>query len=180
MKYRPPATATLLSLAPSRRYPLDAFLPFAAPEPAVTRTGGASARAPGPIPPDDAADRVLAGCAFLRWAREQQAEVPEPLWYAALTNLAVLPSGDDAAWECSHRYPGFSERELAHKLAHARDWGRPTSCTRIHGLGFGGCPACPWWGRVRAPAGIAFKRASKAPGPDAADVTPASRQKLTS
>lgn len=156
-KYRPPVLVTLLTLEPDRRYPLEAFLPFAAPEPAPEDGHTRAWTGPPPAPPEGALARVLEACGFLQWARARQAEVSEPLWYAALTNLAALPDGDAAAWEASHRYPGFSEAELARKLRHARAWGRPTSCARIHALGFEGCPACPWWGRVRAPAGIAYK-----------------------
>ncbi|MFQ5946852.1 MAG: hypothetical protein ACE5NC_11510, partial [Anaerolineae bacterium] len=84
-----------------------------------------------------------------------------PLWYALLTNLAALPSSGEIAWRFSHRYPRFSKRELLQKLAHARAWGRPTTCRTIHRLGFPDCPQCPWWGRLRAPVGIAFKRTTR-------------------
>jgi len=162
-KYRPPVLASLLTLEPARRYAIEALVPFAEPEPAPEDGRPRGWTGPPPAPREGALARVLEECGFLRWAGEHQAEVSEPLWYAALTNLAVFPDGDDAAWALSHRYPGFSARELAEKLQHARDWGRPTSCARIHALGFDGCPGCPWWGRVRAPAGITLKAPAKAP-----------------
>lgn len=155
-KYDPPAEARLVRCEPGRRYPLSRFAALATPNPVRPAPEPAGERVPERQPPRGAFRRLLAGCGFLRWARDQQAEVREPLWLAALTNVARLPAAERAARLLSERYPGFDEREFRAKLAHARTH-RPHSCARIEALGSPACAQCPWRGRLRAPIALAWK-----------------------
>jgi hypothetical protein len=157
-KYRPPVRARLRHLDPTRRTALASFLAYADRAPRPPEPAAAPRRRP-PVP-DAALDRLFAGCAFLRWARDHQADVNEPLWHAALTNLAPFPGGHGAAQELSERYPRFHPKEFQRKFAHARDDCRPNTCQRIQTLGFTECLGCAVWGHVRAPAGLAYRRSA--------------------
>jgi hypothetical protein len=158
-KYTPPTPVRLIRLAPRRRYPIERFTQLAEPP----RAPAPPAPRHAPPPPSDAIARLFAGCAFLRWARDHQAEVSEPLWLAALTNLAPFPGGARAAWALSRDYPRFQPREFAAKFRHARDDCRPHTCARIERLGAPTCATCPWRGRLRAPASLARRRTSASP-----------------
>jgi hypothetical protein len=155
-KYRPPVCVRVRHLDPTRRTALARFLAYTDITPVTRETAGPAV--PLRQLPEDALGRLFAGCAFLRWAREYQANVSEPLWHAALTNLAPFPRGRDAAQELSEQYPRFHPREFQRKFQHARDQCRPNTCQRIHALGFADCVCCPAWTHVRAPAGLAYRR----------------------
>ncbi len=105
---------------------------------------------------------MVGECGFLRWAARAPAEVPEPLWYAALTNVAMFPEAEAAAQALSRGHPTYSPGETRAKLAHAQRFGRPHTCRTIEGLGATQCVSCPWAGRVRAPSGIPYTLARPA------------------
>jgi hypothetical protein len=176
-KYQPPVRAQLIHLVPDRQLPFARFAAYAGAE--STPWPPASEPNP-PLPrrssPTDAVARLFAGCAFLRWARDHQADVREPLWHAALTNLAPFPGGLAAARALSERDPRFNPYEFRRKFEHAHDRCRPNTCQRIHTLGFADCLGCPGWGRVKAPAALAYHRAAAAqsgrsPEPNAPSTT---------
>jgi hypothetical protein len=79
---------------------------------------------------------VLEMCGFLQWCRDHPAEVPEPLWWAMLSNLVRLEGGREAAHAFSKGHPGYSVAETDAKLAHARAGSAPISCAKIQALGF--------------------------------------------
>lgn len=163
-KYDPPVRAGVTRLDPGLRYhPADLFV-YADPlndPPRRARRAHSNGRGT-PLPPAGAIPTMLAECGFLRWAARAPAEVPEPLWYAALTNLAMFPDAEAAAHALSRGHPGYSPTETRAKLAHARRFGRPHTCRTIQALGATQCAGCPWAGRVRAPSGIPYKRAGAA------------------
>ena len=156
-KYQPPRRTRLVHLEDGRRVSFALFTQYA-------EVPGQGDRATTPStrperlarPPANAITKLFAGCTFLRWAREQQADVSEPLWHAALTNLAPFSGGQHAALELSEQYPRFKLMQFRAKFAHARDRCRPHTCQRIALLGFEDCARCPWWGRIKAPASLAY------------------------
>jgi hypothetical protein len=104
-------------------------------------------------------DYALEHCLFLRHCREQAAALPEPLWYAMITNLAPFgPDGEAAIHDLSRPYPRYTARETDAKIAHARrDAPGPHTCQTIADLGWR-CPllgACP----AKAPAALAAAHA---------------------
>jgi hypothetical protein len=129
--------------------------------------GAAPPRA-GRVPVDAGGDleRVVQGCDFIRWARDHQAEVSEPLWYAMLSNLARLDGGREAAHAFSKAYPGYSPRETDAKFEHARRGSLPITCARIQELGFTGCPAAGHG--VASPAALGLLGLPKTDEPSAA------------
>jgi hypothetical protein len=158
-KYRPPVPARLIHLVPDRRLPFARFAAYAAAVESTTSPPASWRSTPVPLrpPPTDAVARLFAGCAFLRWAHDHQADVSEPLWHAALTNLGPFSGGLAAARALSEQYPRFNPSEFHRKFEHARNRCRPHTCQRIHALGFADCLGCPRWGRVKAPAVLAYR-----------------------
>jgi hypothetical protein len=97
----------------------------------------------------------IMGCAFVKWCKDQPAKVPEPLWYALISNLVCLrPGGYSLCHELSKGYPGYNPSETDMKIHQAMDASGPHTCGYIRRMGFD-CPQeCP----VRAPAALAFQK----------------------
>jgi hypothetical protein len=113
-------------------------------------------------------ERVVAGCDFVRWCRDHQAAVSEPLWHALLSNLAALDDGRRTAHAFSRAYPGYSESETDAKLDHARRGSLPITCARIRELGFTGCP--PEGHGVTSPAALGLPPSTTGAGMSEANV----------
>lgn len=103
-------------------------------------------------PPRPNLDVVLERCAFLHYCRANASSLPEPLWYAMVTNLAPFKGGAAAIHEMSRPYPRYSPRETDAKIAHAQRAPGPHTCAWIADQGF----ACPWLGRCVAGAPAAL------------------------
>lgn len=108
------------------------------------------------VEPLSALEPVVAGCDFVRWCRDHQPEVSEPLWHSLLSNLARCEGGREAAHAFSRDYPGYSPRETDEKFDHARRGSKPITCARIQELGFEGCP--PGGHGVTAPVALGWPR----------------------
>lgn len=159
-KYRPPVLARLMHLVPDRRLPFARFAAYAVEVESTVSPPASWRSASRRSPPTDAVVRLFAGCAFLRWARDHQADVSEPLWHAALTNVAPFSGGLAAGRALSEQYPRFDPHEFHRKFEHSRDRCRPHTCQRIQTLGFADCLGCPRWGQVKAPAALAYRCAA--------------------
>lgn len=80
-------------------------------------------------------------CAFMRHAREDATDLPEPEWYAALTVVARCRDGDDLAHEISKPYHGYSWSETQMKLERAKAVG-PATCAHVRNIS-SACEGCP-------------------------------------
>ncbi len=111
---------------------------------------------PPPAPDEKAADdtvfdgligdssRVLEKCAFLRHCRDNAASLPEPYWYAMLSNISLCSDGDAACHELSRPYPGYDAGETEDKIRHAQKQRKPHTCNYIQktlGFNCGNCDA---------------------------------------
>ncbi len=150
-----PLPVRILRMEPERKYALADFDPW-------RQAGTAPARVsrvpknPDGEPKQPGIERVIRGCRMIRWARENQAQVPEPLWYAMISNLARFEGGLEMIHGFSKGYPGYSPRETDAKIEHAlRDTG-PHTCQYIQQQGFN-CTVCPWQGKIVSPASLAHK-----------------------
>lgn len=139
-KYTPAPEVVVSLWHPERRYTLEALL---AAVPVVVPTASPNPRTAGerPVVTLVPLEPVVAGCDFVRWARDRQAELSEPLWHALLSNLSRCQGGREAAHQFSKDYPGYSARATDEKFAHALEGSDPITCARIQALGFTGCPA---------------------------------------
>ncbi|MCL1881210.1 MAG: DNA primase [Oscillospiraceae bacterium] len=99
--------------------------------------------------------RVRCDCCFLQHCKWNAKTLPEPLWYAKITNLAVFEGGDDAIHLFSKPHPNYSFEQTQNKINRFRKSGtKPMTCAKIASLGFeclnlGKC-------KVKSPAGLAF------------------------
>lgn len=94
-------------------------------------------------------------CPFFNYCKKNSKILPEPLWYAMITNLAVFEGGRDAIHLLSKDYPKYSEQETDKKIAHAlKDSKNPMTCRYLFDHGF----KCPKAGKckAKAPAGLAL------------------------
>lgn len=70
-------------------------------------------------------------CPFLQHCRDDAANLSEPMWYAAITNLAMTADGHDLVHEISSPYPKYSYRETEAKYKHAAHENKPVTCDHI-------------------------------------------------
>lgn len=113
----------------------------------------------GPPGPEWALRHTLRHCRFIAHCREHARDLPEPLWYAMITNLAGFGEpGRQAIHELSAPYPGYSREETDRKIAHAlKSAPGPIRCRTLAQLGWR-CPlldTCPA-GESGAPASLGY------------------------
>jgi hypothetical protein len=94
----------------------------------------------------------LMQCDFVKWCKEAPAKVPEPLWYALISNLIRLRGGYSLAHELSRPYPGYTRQETDAKIHQAMDRTHPMTCYYIRQNGF----KCKRFCGIRAPIGLIY------------------------
>ncbi|MBS3765241.1 hypothetical protein KGY71_01845 [Candidatus Bipolaricaulota bacterium] len=101
---------------------------------------------------------------FIQHCREEATELPEPLWYAMITNLIPFKGGREKIHDLSRPYPDYSREETEAKIAHAiRDAPGPHTVEYIREHGY--VPEdCEKIG-VKSPAALAFVETSGEKGP---------------
>lgn len=99
--------------------------------------------------------RVLE-CDFIKHCRDNVADLPEPFWYAMISNLCRFDVGREKIHEFSIDYDGYSEAETEKKIQHALSGSNPIKCEKVKSDGFN----CPRYGQcgVNAPAGLGYKK----------------------
>jgi len=86
---------------------------------------------------------VLSGCPFLVHVKENQKEISEPAWQAAISILSKLPNGKELVHDYSNKHPQYSSAETNAKYAFATKSGAgPRTCENISTL-WTGCGTCP-------------------------------------
>jgi len=76
-------------------------------------------------------------CDFIQFCKDNAAALPENLWYAMITNLAVFEDGDRTIHALSKPYPKYSFDECQKKIAHFLDSGtKPMTCAKISECGY--------------------------------------------
>lgn len=120
------------------RYPLSAFEKHADAQKAYSGSKIPFTPNPELVGP---AKRILEGCGFIRYCRDDSANLPEPAWYAMVTNVAPASDGIEAVHELSAEYGDYSIEETDRKIRHALEQNKPHGCQYIRDcLGFD-CPA---------------------------------------
>jgi hypothetical protein len=167
-KYPDAPVAKILEAHADRRFNPSDFGDFwiELPDDADRRTESDPATRLGPVEP------VLETCAFLQHCRDHAATLPEPHWYAMLSNLVRLEGGRAAAHAFSRPYPGYTTEETDAKLDRAATASGPIGCAKIQELGFTGCPTNGHG--VPAPAWLAWpeKERRSVPGPEEPSTAP--------
>jgi uncharacterized protein (DUF927 family) len=99
-------------------------------------------------------DKVISGCVFMRYCRDNSASLPEPQWYAMVGNLALCSDGREICHAFSKDYPGYNAVETDNKIQHAQQAKKPHTCEYIRSaLGFEGCSDCR--ADCKSPVGLA-------------------------
>ena len=91
---------------------------------------------------------VLEGCEFLKWAKKNQHQVDEPLWYAMLGIVRQLKHGEKLVHEYSKKHPGYSPEETTRKAEQAITASGPQKCSTINAK-WGKCSTCPNFNKVK-------------------------------
>ncbi len=142
------------------RYDLADFEPYSTVEEQPTATAV-------PLDSSDAfammgsgsAQELMDGCAFLQHCRDEAQNLPEPMWHAAITNLALTSDGQEMIHEISKPYPGYSYAETQKKFENAVKANKPHTCRFIQEhLGFQCGQDCG----VRAPTAL-LRKAQRGP-----------------
>jgi hypothetical protein len=103
----------------------------------------------------DAMTERLMECGFFQWCNDNPNDVPEPLWYAMISNAAsVRPGGRSFCHELSKGYKNYSKSETDAKILHALDSSAPHTCRYIIENGYKCSKSCS----VKSPAGLAIKQ----------------------
>jgi P4 family phage/plasmid primase-like protien len=99
-------------------------------------------------------DTVLAGCEFLKYAKQNAKLLSEPEWFASLSILTRLPMGVELAHEYSKPHPDYSEDATNSKI-HAIKTSTfgPRTCASIESM-FPGCSDCKYKGLIKSPVQI--------------------------
>jgi len=74
---------------------------------------------------------LIEKCAFLQHCRDDAENLTEPVWYAAITNLAQTADGESVIHEISSPYPGYTYAETQRKFIHAAQENKPVTCEYI-------------------------------------------------
>ena len=100
------------------------------------------------------AERMRGKCAFIDHCIDNAATLPEPMWHAMISIVAVTEDGQDKVQDWSESYPGYSHGQTEEYYERAAKMNRPCSCRYIRDFfGFD----CPKEGcGVRAPIVFAY------------------------
>ena len=101
---------------------------------------------------------VESACDFIRYCKDNAANLPEPLWHAMISNLLPFEDGAKKIHKLSAPYHGYSERETSQKISNVLKSGTgPMTCETIRDRGYkclkfahGGCG-------VKSPAALCYK-----------------------
>lgn len=114
------------------------------------------------FPPANA-DAIVNKCQQIRWAVENQKDVPEPFWYSVLGVASVCKDPEITAVKWSHEHPAFDKPTTLRKMYQWQSAvGAPTTCTRLGDERPGGCKGCKFKDRIGSPArlGVQYQEVS--------------------
>jgi P4 family phage/plasmid primase-like protien len=96
---------------------------------------------------------VEAGCEYLKWAKDNPADLDEPKWYALLSVVGRLEDGRQKCHAYSQGHPHYNERDTDRKIDQALAASGPRTCENSDGL-WGNCHTCPHYKKVTSPVSI--------------------------
>ncbi len=98
--------------------------------------------------------KKLLRCKFIKWCKENLETLPEPLWYALISNLvSVRPGGYSLCHEFSREHKNYTPEETYYKIHQAMDATAPHTCEYIRKNGFRCDKEC----KVKAPVALIFQ-----------------------
>ncbi|NCC96301.1 MAG: hypothetical protein EOM02_05605 [Synergistales bacterium] len=91
-------------------------------------------------------------CEFLKWCAANAERLPEPAWYAMISNLCRFDGSPSVIRELSRPYRGYKQSETDSKILHALDASGPITCEVIKKTIWDCGKNCG----VKAPAGLPY------------------------
>ena len=88
------------------------------------------------------------GCEQIRWAAENQADTPEPLWRAVLSVAQACKDSATAIHAVSKGHPSYDREATIDKALRT---GGPFKCETFEGANPEGCAGCPFKGKIAGP-----------------------------
>jgi len=98
--------------------------------------------------PDTA--EVLSSCEFLKFAKENPAEVREPEWYAMISVVSRLEDGPNLVHSLSEGHPGYNMRNTENKINQSLAKSGPYKCSSINAR-WGKCDTCTHFNKITSP-----------------------------
>lgn len=120
----------IISESPARYDPSE-FEPFALAKSAASELETAEQDDEFVLMGKGSGKELIDKCPFLQHCRDDAANLSEPMWYAAITNLAMTADGHDVVHEISRPYLKYSYRETQAKYRHAVEEDKPVTCDHI-------------------------------------------------
>lgn len=103
---------------------------------------------------------IIERCPQMAMIRALRGDVSEPFWWAALS--LTEHATPNLSRECSDGYLGFSEEELAGRVARIqREEIKPALCSRIAEVNRDVCNLCKFKGNIRSPIALGYKHEPK-------------------
>lgn len=111
-------------------------------------------------------------CAQVAWAFNNQADVPEPTWYALMGIAAYCHDPEQTAIRWSDQHPQFNQQATLDKMAQWKQQATgPATCTRLASENPTLCKGCKFKGGITTPAQIGAQYAEVAAPVGVADPT---------
>jgi hypothetical protein len=121
------------------------------------------------FPPSDP-DVLTTKCAQIGWATQNQADVPEPMWYALLGIAAHCIDPEQTAISWSQGHPDYDEARTLRKLSQWKNSTTgPATCSRFEQERPSGCAKCKLRGKITTPARLGLQYQPVAVPDDAPD-----------
>lgn len=96
-------------------------------------------------------------CGFLEHCKENQTEVTEPQWYAALSIVSRFQEGRKQCHAISYKHRTYSVSECNDKIDQSLQEAGPRTCQNISTL-WDGCSRCPLYQKINSPVNIFERR----------------------
>lgn len=147
-----PIPVRIMWIKPEIQYDLSAFDEFKE----KNSTTSFSSMNNGKKHPQEKIKDIIENCLFIRWTKEHQSEVSEPLWFAMVSNVMCLENGNNIVHEFSNQHPNYNFNETERKIKYALEFGKPHTCGNIQQQGFN-CNGCSHKGKIKTPASLTNK-----------------------
>jgi hypothetical protein len=134
VKYTPPVQCVVDRYVAGNQYNPSDFAQY------ETDEAPEASRSPDKKPPIEDTFRQ---CVFLAHCADDAATLPEPQWWAMVSNLCRAPGGVELIHRLSLPHPGYSRKETDKKILNTINGSAPISCRKIHeefGFSCGPCP----------------------------------------
>lgn len=102
-------------------------------------------------------ERCMDRCVFLQWCAATAKTLPEPAWYAMISNLCGFRGSPGFIHDMSKPYPKYSRSETDRKILQALQNSAPISCEKIKREIYDCGRTCG----VKSPAGLAWRSSIK-------------------